>query len=170
MTFSDVDAGSDDLTVTLSTATGGQLSATSGSGITVGGTATARTFTGSLSDLNTYFNTATNLQYLHGTANTNGDDADTISVVINDIGNNGVGGGTNQAVGVVNVDIDSINDAPQFSVPGAYEFDQQIIASGTDANGVQGMAIVDLDGDGHTDIVAGLPSSSLVVWLSLIHI
>ncbi|MFK8081655.1 MAG: Ig-like domain-containing protein [Granulosicoccus sp.] len=110
--FSDVDAGSSSLTVTLTTSTGGNLTAAAGTGITLGGTSTAVTLTGSLTNLNNYFNTASNITYLHGTADTNGDNADTIAVVINDGGNTGSGGGTNQALGTVNVDITAINDAP----------------------------------------------------------
>ena len=108
--FTDVDAGSGDLTVTLSTATGGQLTASTDGGVTVGGTATALTFTGSQADLDAYFDVAANIQYVHGTPNTNGNDADTITVVINDNGNTGTGGGADQALGTVNVDITADND------------------------------------------------------------
>ena len=110
--FDDVDAGANLLTVTLTTATGGQLSASSGGGVIVGGSATAMTFTGSLTDLNTYFDVASNIRYVHGTTHTNGDNADSITVVLNDNGNTGSGGGTDQNLGTVNVDITSVNDAP----------------------------------------------------------
>ncbi|MBT3037295.1 MAG: DUF4347 domain-containing protein, partial [Candidatus Thiodiazotropha sp. (ex Codakia orbicularis)] len=110
--FADVDAVSGTLTVTLTTSTGGDLSAAAGTGITIGGTSTARTLTGTLSDLNNYFNTASNITYLHGTANTNGNDADTINVTINDNGNTGSGGGTDINLGTVNVDITAVNDDP----------------------------------------------------------
>ncbi|MFC1336271.1 MAG: DUF4347 domain-containing protein, partial [gamma proteobacterium symbiont of Clathrolucina costata] len=110
--FADVDAASGTLTVTLTTSTGGDLSAAAGTGITIGGTSTALTLTGTLSDLNNYFNTASNITYLHGTANTNGNDADTINVTINDNGNTGSGGGTNINLGTVNVDIAAVNDDP----------------------------------------------------------
>jgi VCBS repeat-containing protein len=109
---SDVDDAGGDLTVTLTTSTGGNLSAAAGAGITIGGTSTALTLTGSQGDLNAYLNTASNIQYLHGTANTFGNDADTINVVINDNGNTGTGGGTDQNLGTVNVDITAVNDAP----------------------------------------------------------
>lgn len=114
--FSDVDAGSSGLTVTLSTSTGGELTVAAGTGITLGGTATSRTFTGTLSDLNNYFDNASNIQYLHGTANTFGSNADAVTVVINDNGNTGIGGGTNQTLGVINIDITPVNDAPLVGV------------------------------------------------------
>ncbi|GAB5404685.1 MAG: hypothetical protein Aurels2KO_29160 [Aureliella sp.] len=110
--FSDADAGSSSLTVTLSTSNGGNLSATSDGGVTVGGTATSRTFSGTLANLNAYFNDASNIQYLHPASHTTGNNADTVTVVINDGGNTGVGGGTDQTLGVVNVDITNVNDAP----------------------------------------------------------
>ncbi|MCP4301579.1 MAG: hypothetical protein GY783_13415, partial [Gammaproteobacteria bacterium] len=81
--LSDIDAGGS-LTVTLTTSTGGNLSAAAGTGITIGGTSTARTLTGTLTDLNNYLNTASNITYLHGTPDTNGNDADTIQVNVND--------------------------------------------------------------------------------------
>ena len=78
----------------------------------MGGSATARTFTGTLTDLNNYFNNAGNIQYLHSTPNLTGNNADTIQVVINDNGNTGAGGGANQTLGVINVDITDTNDPP----------------------------------------------------------
>ncbi|MFN5810043.1 MAG: hypothetical protein ACK44R_02560, partial [Burkholderiales bacterium] len=50
------------LTVTLSV-TDGSISATDGSGVTVGGTATARTFTGTADDLNAFFDAGGNITY-----------------------------------------------------------------------------------------------------------
>ena len=109
--FSDVDANGSDLTVTLSTSTGGQLTLAADGSLTFGGTANARTITGTLANLNAYFDNASNIQYLHGTVNTSGDDADSITVVVNDNGNTGTGGGTDQTLGTVNVDITNVNDA-----------------------------------------------------------
>ncbi len=109
--LSDVDHSGGNLTVTLSTSTGGNLSASSGGGVTVGGSGTGSlTLTGTLASLNTFLDTASNVQYLHSTANLNGNDADTINVVVNDNGNTGSGGGTNQNLGTVNVDITAVND------------------------------------------------------------
>ncbi|MEW8667765.1 MAG: FG-GAP-like repeat-containing protein, partial [Candidatus Thiodiazotropha endolucinida] len=135
--FSDVDAGAGTLTVTLTTSTGGNLSTAAGTGITIGGTSTARTLTGTLTDLNNYFNTASNITYLHGTPDTNGDNADTINVTINDNGNTGTGGGTNINLGTVNVDITPDNDVPTITNLGgdnlAYSEDDgaQVIDQGT---------------------------------------
>ena len=112
----DVDADSGSLTVTLTTSTGGDLTAAAGTGITIGGTSTALTLTGSLTDLNNYLNTASNITYLHGTPHTSGDNADTINVTVNDNGNTGTGGGTDIDLGTANVDITAVNDAPTFTI------------------------------------------------------
>ncbi|MGB7325531.1 MAG: cadherin domain-containing protein, partial [Rubripirellula sp.] len=111
--LSDVDAGSGSLLIKLNTSTGGNLTATLGTGITIGGNGSgALTLAGSLTDLNNYLNTASNVQYLHSTANRFGNDVDTIQVVVNDNGNTGFGGGTDQILGTVNIDIGEVNDRP----------------------------------------------------------
>ncbi|MFN9450675.1 MAG: DUF4347 domain-containing protein, partial [Rubrivivax sp.] len=63
------DADNDPLTVTLSIADG-VIAGTSGGGVTVGGSATARTFSGSVANLNTYFTTAGNITYTTAANNT----------------------------------------------------------------------------------------------------
>ena len=158
--FSDVDAGGSTLTVTLSTSTGGQLSASSSGGVTVGGSATARTFTGTLTDLNNYFNNASNIQYLHSTPNLTGNNADTIQVVINDNGNTGSGGGSDQALGTVNIDISDVNDAPVNTIPGT----QSIAEETTTAIG--GISISDVDA-GSSNLTTRLQVTSGVLNVSL---
>ncbi|MCS7467714.1 Ig-like domain-containing protein, partial [Stieleria sp. ICT_E10.1] len=111
LNLADLDDNGGNLTVTLSTSTGGDLSASTGGGVTVGGSGTGTlTLTGALADLNTFLDTPANIQYLHGTPHTFGNDADTIQVVVNDGGNTGSGGGTDQTIGTVNVDITAVND------------------------------------------------------------
>ena len=137
--FTDPDAATGALTVTLSTSSGGELTLAADGSLTFGGVATARTITGSLADLNTYFNTASNIQYLHSNTHTSGNDADTISVVINDNGNTGTGGGTDQNIGTVNVDITAVNDAPVNTVPAT-----QTVVEDTQAT-ISGISISDVD-------------------------
>ena len=97
--LSDVDANSGELTVTL-TAGAGDLTAAVGTGITVGGSGTSVvTLSGTLANLNDYLNDSTKVQYLNDTQNTFGNDADTINVTVNDSGNTGTGGGTDQDLG-----------------------------------------------------------------------
>ena len=113
--LADVDAAGGDLTLTLTTGTGGNLTAAAGTGITIGGTSTALTISGSLTDLNSYLNTASNINYLHATGNFNGNDADTIRVDVTDNGNTGSGGGGTITLGTSNVDITAVNDTPTIS-------------------------------------------------------
>ncbi|MCP4926351.1 MAG: hypothetical protein GY916_10435, partial [Gammaproteobacteria bacterium] len=118
--LSDVDAASGNITVTLTTSTGGNLTATTAGGVTVGGSGSGvLTLDGTLTDLNTFLNTARNITYLHGTPDTNGDDADTIQINVNDNGNTGTGGGTDIDFGTVNVDIGEVNDAPTLAASAA---------------------------------------------------
>ncbi|MCP5184674.1 MAG: DUF4347 domain-containing protein, partial [Pseudomonadales bacterium] len=66
--LSDVDHNGGNLTVTLTTSTGGNFSASSGGGVTVGGSGSGvLTLTGTLASLNTFLDTASNIQYLHAT-------------------------------------------------------------------------------------------------------
>jgi len=67
--FGDIDSDSTILTVTLSVSDG-VITGNAGIGITVGGTATARTFDGTLTDLNTYFTTAGSISYQGAQDNT----------------------------------------------------------------------------------------------------
>ena len=141
--MSDVDHSGGNLTVTLSTSTGGNLSASSGGGVTVGGSGTGSlTLTGSLASLNTFLDSASNITYLHGTPGTTGNDADTINVVVNDNGNSGTGGGADQNLGTVNVDIGAVNDAPVNTVPGT-----QTVAEET-TTAIGGLSIADSDAGG----------------------
>ena len=138
--LSDVDHGGGNLTVTLTTSTGGNLSASSGGGVSVGGSGSGvLSLTGTLADLNTFLDTASNVQYLHGTPHLNGNDADTIAVQVNDNGNTGTGGGADQALGSVNVDISAVNDAPLNTVPGT-----QTVAEET-TTAIGGISIADVD-------------------------
>ncbi|MFN7750758.1 MAG: DUF4347 domain-containing protein, partial [Pseudomonadota bacterium] len=97
------DADSATLTVTLSIADG-VLAASSGGGVTVAGTATARTFDGTPAALNAFFTTAGNITYttaLHNTA------ARTLTTQVSD--------GSASASASSTVTITPVNDAPALS-------------------------------------------------------
>jgi hypothetical protein len=101
-TLSDVDT-TGSVTLTL-TASAGTLSATSGGGVTIGGSASAAlTLAGTIADIDSYLNGA-NITHAPG-ENLAGNDAATVSLSVND-------GGTNTALGSVNIDITPVNDAP----------------------------------------------------------
>jgi Domain of unknown function (DUF4347)/Bacterial Ig domain len=160
ISLSDVDGGVGNLTVTLTTATGGNLTAISGGGVTVAGSGTGvLTLTGTQANLNTYLGSAANVQYLHGTANTNGDNADTLTVQVTDNGNTGTGGGGNITLGTVNVDITAVNDPPVITVPGA-----QSVAEDT-ALPISGVSVTDVDGNLST-VQLGVTNGTVTVTLA----
>ncbi|MCA9173081.1 MAG: tandem-95 repeat protein, partial [Planctomycetales bacterium] len=111
--LADNDAAGLPLTLTLTTATGGQLWASAAAGVVVTGSGTGQlTLTGAADDLNAYLGGASPIQYLHGANNTEGMAADTISVAVTDNGNSGAGGGGWIALGDIQVDIAAVNDSP----------------------------------------------------------
>lgn len=110
ISFADVDAGSASVHATFSVPSG-SLGATSGSGVTVGGSASARTLSGSLANLNTFI-AAGSLVYTPA-ANANGTVA--LTVLINDQGN--TPGPALQAQGTLNLQIAAVNDPPSLSAP-----------------------------------------------------
>ncbi len=110
-TFSDVDAGSSSITLTIA-AGQGTLSASSGGGVAIGNSGTGTlSLNGTVANIDTYLNTATNIKYTSA-LNVNGNDATTLTLTANDGGNTGTGGGGNVVLGTINVDITAVNDAP----------------------------------------------------------
>ena len=113
-TLTDVDAGAGDITLKLSV-TAGTFSASSSGGVTVSDSGTGTlTLTGTISGIDTYLNTASNIKYT-GAQNDNGTNAATITLVANDGGNTGEGGGSDVSLGTVNINISAVNDAPTAS-------------------------------------------------------
>jgi len=107
VTLTDADSGGNSITLTLSV-NSGTLSATSGGGITVSGSGTPTlTLTGSAANIDTYLNTASNIQYT-GAEGSHGNNADTLTLIANDCGYTGTGGGGDISLGTVNIDITTI--------------------------------------------------------------
>ncbi|WP_153555201.1 tandem-95 repeat protein [Roseimaritima sediminicola] len=159
--INDVDHGGSNLTLTLNTSSGGELFASSGGGVVVTGSGgTTITLEGHQDDLNTFLNNVANIQYLHPTANLNGNNADTIRVRITDNGNSGSGGGGNIDLGTVNVDITAVNDAPVNTVPGT-----QTVAEET-TTAIGGITIADAD-DAGSNLTTRLQVNNGVLNLTL---
>ncbi|MEQ5776592.1 DUF4347 domain-containing protein [Thalassospira sp. NFXS8] len=104
ITFTDVDSGAT-LTVTF-TAGAGTLAASDGTGVTVGGTSTALTLTGTVSAINTYLDTVGAIKYTSA-ADATGTGVTTIGVKAND----GAGSG-DVDFGNMSVNVTNVNDAP----------------------------------------------------------
>nr|WP_286198125.1 VCBS domain-containing protein [Salinisphaera sp. G21_0] len=107
--FSDVDG--DNITVTLTLSAGTFSAPADGAGVGSGVTeslvnSTTITLQGSVADINTYLNTASNIKYT-GAQNASGNGAATITVTAND----GAGSG-NVNLGTININITAVNDSP----------------------------------------------------------
>lgn len=96
------------------TATDGTLTgATSGGVVAVLSNANQTlTLTGTVAELNTYLDTASNIQYT-GALNDNGTPADSLTVSVNDLDGSGA-----VLVGTVNVNINDLDDAPTLTATG----------------------------------------------------
>ncbi|WNF45140.1 DUF4347 domain-containing protein [Pseudomonas sp. SG20056] len=138
ISFSDVDAGTSPVTVTLSVPSG-SLSATSAAGVTVGGTSSAMTLTGSISDINTFISAA---GVVFTTASSVTSDV-TLTIEINDGGNSGSGGALTDST-TLTLDVTAVNDAPVNSIPAAQSVDQDANLVFSNGNGNQ-ISIGDVD-------------------------
>ena len=108
LSVADADAGTGNLTITLSVASGA-INAASAGGVVVGGTAAARTFTGTLAQLNAYLAGGSAPTYTP-VANFNG--SVTLTMSTNDGGNTGSGGALTDT-DTRTITVTSVNDAPQ---------------------------------------------------------
>ena len=105
--FSDADAGGFEVQASFQVGTG-SLQASSGAGVTVGGSAASLTLRGALADINAFI-AAGSLRYL-GAADATADVALTIG--IDDLGNAGSGGARSDSV-VRTITIQALDDAPR---------------------------------------------------------
>jgi hypothetical protein len=104
--FADVDSAS--LTVTLSI-DDGSINATSGGSVTVGGSATARTFQGTIANLNAFFTTAGNITYTPAANNT------TSRTLTTSASDGLLSGSASSTIGFT-----PVNDAPTVSAPSTF--------------------------------------------------
>ncbi|MCJ9429302.1 DUF4347 domain-containing protein, partial [Kordiimonas marina] len=110
---SDVDAGTGSVGLLLSVANGGTITAATSGGVTVANPSSGwYTFTGTVSDLNSYLHNPVNAITYTGAYNVSGTASDTIYLALFDNGNTGTGGGTNVNIGSLAVDITDVNDMP----------------------------------------------------------
>jgi hypothetical protein len=119
-TFSDVDSGASDVSLSFF-AIGGTFSATSDASITISGSTTdILILTGTESNIENYLNTPTNIKF-KGATNSNGSAVASFTIFANDGGNTGTGGGFDDFLATVNIDITAVNDSPSFSIAGGLE-------------------------------------------------
>lgn len=144
ISFSDADAGYAAITATFSVPSG-MLSAMSGGGVNVGGTALALTLTGSITNINSYI---ANKSISYITASDANGSID-LTLSINDNGQKG-GGGAKTATTTTQLNITPINDAPTLSA-GPYtlvDTNEDTISSSTIVSGIlTGLSGQDVDGN-----------------------
>ncbi|WP_298596401.1 DUF4347 domain-containing protein, partial [uncultured Zoogloea sp.] len=133
--FADVDAASGSVVATLSVPSG-TLAATSGSGVTVGGSASALTLAGSLANINAFI-AASGVTY---TTASNALAPVTLTVALNDGGNTGSGGSLGVST-TLTLDVTAVNDAPTITVPGT----QTVAEEGSLT--ISGISFGDVDAD-----------------------
>jgi hypothetical protein len=134
ISFADVDAAAGNVVATFSVAQG-TLAATSGGGVTVGGTATNLTLTGSVADINAFIS-ASSLTY---TTVLNDTSAVNLAVSINDGGNTGSGGAQTSPVSNVSLNVNAVNDQPGVTAPAT------IVVTEDVASAITGISFADVD-------------------------
>jgi ELWxxDGT repeat protein len=140
ISISDVDAGTANISVTLSVASGTlNVSTIAASGVTSGaisgnGGATV-TITGSPAAINATLASASGLVY-QGTLNFNGNDV--LTVLTNDLGNTGTSGALTDS-DTITITVNAVNDAPTNTVPAL------ITATEDVAQAITGLSISDVD-------------------------
>ncbi len=136
LSINDPDVGSGNLRVTL-TVSNGLISLASTTGLTFttgdGTSDLTMTFEGTQADVNTALATITY------TPNPDYTGSDSLSYSINDLGN--TGGPANTFNAAVGITVNSVNDAPVNTVPGA-----QVVAEDTALN-ISGISVNDVDGN-----------------------
>ena len=158
--LSDVDAKSGTIQLVIS-ASSGVLSASSGASVTIVGSGTGTlNLTGTVSDIDSYLNTPSNIKYT-GDSNVNGIAAASLSLTANDNGNTGTGGGADVTLGTVNIDIIAVNDDPTASGFTAFPIYQGTAYYFTSTD----FSYFDVDNDPIDHIRVTLSPTSGTLWL-----
>ncbi|MFC3197644.1 Ig-like domain-containing protein [Parapedobacter deserti] len=136
ISFADADAGSGMVTATYAVPIG-SLSATSGDGISVGGTSSVLTLTGTIAGINNFMASGA-LAY---TPALNASGSTALTVSINDNGNTGEGGAFQDFRTVV-LQISAVNHAPVITAPASIAVDEDV------STRLTGISFADVDADG----------------------
>ncbi|EFL90016.1 choice-of-anchor C family protein [Ahrensia sp. R2A130] len=149
--ITDVDATSGDVTVTFNASIGSIIIVADGD-VTVGGSTSEATLTGTVVALNTYFSELANVSYL-GLENFNG--TATISVTVNDNGNDGAGGGGDISLGTIAVTLEPQDDAPEITITPPAALDEAFVGESVaerQFNLLDTVSVTDIDSPGVASI------------------
>ncbi|MET1077874.1 MAG: Ig-like domain-containing protein [Pseudomonas sp.] len=136
ISFSDIDAGSTSVTATLAVASG-SLAASSAGGVTIGGSGSTLTLTGSLVDINAFI-AASGVSY---TTAGNASAAVILTASITDGGHSGTGGALTDS-DTTTLQVSAVNDTPVVSVPASISVDEDV------STALTGISFADLDAAG----------------------
>ncbi len=139
ISFTDVDAGTGVLNVTLTVPAGnGSIAATASGGVSIvsGSGSNSLQVSGTLTNLNTWFAAAASNPNYTPAANANGNV--TLSILINDNGNSGTGGALSDSDSST-LSIAAVNDAPVNTLPSSFTATEDINIS------LAGMSVADVD-------------------------
>jgi gliding motility-associated-like protein len=155
-TFADVDAGSNDISLTLQVNMGVILFAANGGiPVTLSGSGSPTvTITGTAAAIESYININSNIVYL---PEKNATDPVTVSLSANDNGHTGTGGGGDVALGSFIININAINDAPE-----AVD-DEVDVQGGAPANGNVLDNDTDVEGNALTASLVTAPVNGTVI-------
>ncbi len=150
ISVADPDAGSGSLTMTFSVGAGA-FNNPGCANVTSGGTASARTLAGTLSNLNACLASG-NVRY---TTAPNATASFNLTVTANDNGNTGTGGAQSDTESVT-VNITAVNDPPVNSVPASIAVTEDV------ATGLSGISFADADiASGNLQVTLGVPSGTI---------
>jgi len=150
ISFADPDIGGGMLTATFS-AGAGTFNSPGCANVTSGGTASARTLTGTLSNLNSCIGVG-NFRY---TTSADSTTSVTMTVTANDNGNTGSGGAMTDTE-LVTLNVTAVNDPPVNTVPASIAVNEDV------ATGLSGISFADVDsGAGSITITLAVPSGSI---------
>jgi len=150
ISFSDSDAGGSSVTATLAVGSGA-LSATSGGGVTVGGTSSSMTLTGTIANINAFI-AASNVSF---TSASNATSDVTLTTSINDGGNSGAGGAKTDS-DTSTLQLTAVNDAPVITAPVSIGVTEDVSAA------LAGISFADVDaGSGTVTATFAVASGNL---------
>ncbi|ERM80577.1 hypothetical protein P872_12685, partial [Rhodonellum psychrophilum GCM71 = DSM 17998] len=143
ISFTDIDAGTSNVLVTFEVGSG-TLAASSSAEVSVGGSSSSLTLTGSVDEINSFLSN----EELTFTTSLNSTQDVILAIEIDDQGNTGSGGSKTDAADLTLI-VTAVNDAPVNAVPGDQQVDQNASLTFSLGNANQ-VSISDVDAGGGT--------------------
>ncbi|MBC3883451.1 cadherin-like domain-containing protein, partial [Undibacterium sp. LX40W] len=160
LSIADVDAGTNNVTVTLSVASGTLTAATAGSVTASGSGSSTITLTGTVTNINAYLSTVANQPTFAPVANASGTVA--LTMTTNDGGNTGTDPGLTgtatdeRDIDTININVTAVNDTPTNTLPASYTTNEDTSFK------LSGLSIADVDaGTNNVTVTLSVASGTL---------